>query len=276
MSPDPPTTSRHRAPGRSLRRGLAALTLLSAAVALVGCPGRSTIFFDEGPGQASDRASGKAPAGTLAACKVRDSKRPPLVNPVLWPHLKVCTSRTPRRYLRLGYSRVEGKGAPDVDAERRLRSMLEGVKLGMTDAKGNVKLLGAVRALHQEALHVPALSNRVERNSARLQACDYARFLNTADARRKQGDDACPVYAYDPSMRRETCLFDTQLPAAMWLTSGWECVAFTDTVGEGGSCHRMCSYDDYCTAQAGCTASDFSLIMCALGVCLPDKVAGLL
>ena len=274
MLPDPPATSWKPTTFRGIRHGLGAVTLLTAAAVMVGCPGTSTIFIDEGPGLASDRASGKAPPGTVAACKVRDSKRPPIINPALWKNLKPCTSRTPRRYLRVGFSTT--KGAPDLAAERRLASMMEGVELGMAEAQGNVKILGAIRALQQEAVRVPTLANRVERYSARSQACDYARFLNTADKRRKAADDKCSVYAYDPAERRESCLFDSNVPAGMWLTSGWDCVAFTNTVGEGGSCHRMCAYDDYCSAQAGCTANDFSLVMCALGVCLPDKVAGIL
>ena len=101
-------------------------------------------------------------------------------------------------------------------------------------------------------------------------------FLKTADERRAKSKDACPIKAYDPKVRREVCLLDGNVPEGLWLTAGWDCLAFTGTTGEGDSCHRICNYDDYCAAQSSCTANDFSLVMCALGVCLPDKVAGIL
>jgi hypothetical protein len=51
-------------------------------------------------------------------------------------------------------------------------------------------------------------------------------------------------------------------------------VAFTGTIGEGQSCYRMCEFDDFCAAQVSCASADLDLLLCALGVCLPEKVAG--
>jgi hypothetical protein len=93
---------------------------------------------------------------------------------------------------------------------------------------------------------------------------------------RNSSSDACPAYAFDPKLRREVCLFDPSVKEASWLTSAWGCLAFTDTVGEGASCYRLCGYDDYCEGQVSCSAPDFDLTLCALGVCTPDRVAGIL
>jgi hypothetical protein len=122
----------------------------------------------------------------------------------------------------------------------------------------------------------PKLKARIERMNARTFACDYAYMLNTTRTEyAKVSNDNCPAYAYDPVLRRDVCMFDLRIPEAAWLTSSWSCLAFTDTAGEGESCHRMCAYDDYCASQISCTQPDFDLVMCALGVCMPEEVAGL-
>lgn len=254
------------------RRGLAAMGLAVGAAAVAGCP--ATQFFDEGPGQPTDQASGIAPAGSIAACRVPFTKRPPVVSPTLWEHLKRCQARTPRRYLRIGYGDVRVAG--ETEADRRMAAIIEALKQGASEKDGGVRMLSMLRAVQRQALGEPELSTRVERSSARTFACDYTYLLNTADKEHKRlYPDTCPAYAFDPQARQDTCLFDTTLPEAVWLTSGWSCMAFTDTVGEGGSCYRVCAYDDYCAAQVGCAAPDFDLVLCALGVCTPEKVAGI-
>ena len=56
----------------------------------------------------------------------------------------------------------------------------------------------------------------------------------------------------------------------MWLTSAWSCVTHTGAVGEEQSCYRLCAYDDYCARQVSCAAPDIDLLLCTLGVCLPE------
>jgi len=254
------------------RRALA-LGVMAAGVAVAsGCP--ATQFPDEGPGQPSDWVSGKAPPGLLGVCREALSKRPPLVNPDLWAHLRRCDKKTPRRYLHLGYGTTEGD---DSAADRRMASMLDALRASATEKDGNLKMLSMVRSVQGEFANDPRYASRIERASGRTFACDYAYLFATAEKQRETlGADACPAYAYDPKERREVCLFDMSLREARWLTSAWSCLAFTETVGEGGSCHRLCAYDDHCSAQVGCSAPDFDLSLCALGVCLPEKVAGIL
>jgi hypothetical protein len=200
-------------------------------IAMAGCP--STVFIKEGPGQPTDEASGRAPSGTMGACRVAFSERPPVISKSLWENLSRCTPRTPERYLRIGYGR---------DAEGRRVE----------------------------------LATRVERATGRTFPCDYTYLLNTTDKMYSKlaAGDKCPAYAYDPDKKGNACLFDTSVGESTWLTSAWSCLAFTDTVGEGQSCYRLCEYDDYCAAQVSCAAPDFDLVLCALGVCTPDTKLG--
>jgi hypothetical protein len=256
-----------------IRAVTSAATLSALCVLLVGCP--KTEYFNEGSGQPTDRASGKAPSGSVGACKVPNTKRPPIVSEALWQDLRNCNIRTPRRYLRIGYS---GVPVADAEEEKRMGYIMDALMKAGEEKDGNVQMLTMLRAVQQAAQSDVKLKARVERASGRTFACDYSYLLNTT---RKQYDkinveqDACPAYAYDPKSRRDVCLFDTSVEPARWLTSSWTCLAFTETVGEGGSCHRLCAYDDYCAAQVSCSQSDFDLTMCALGVCMPEQVQAL-
>jgi hypothetical protein len=249
-------------------------TLAALAALLVGCP--KTEYFNEGSGQPTDRASGKAPSGSVGACQVPNTKRPPIVNPALWDNLRVCNTRTPRRYLRLGYSRQQG-GEIEVE-ERRMALVMKALADGTGEKDGNVQVLGMLRAVRQAAATDERLRARVERASGRTFACDYTYLLNTTRKvydKLSVAEDSCSAYAFDPKTRTETCLFDVNLEASRWLTSSWTCLAFTETVGEGASCHRLCAYDDYCSAQVSCSRPDFDLAMCALGVCMPEQIQAL-
>lgn len=253
------------------RRALALLGLVSGVSVAAGCP--ATQFPDEGPGQPSDWASGAAPPGLVGACREPFTKRPAIVNPTLWEHLRRCDSKTPRRYLHLGYGKVDATDDPD---ERRMNAVLEALRNGSSERDGNLKMLGMVRSVKSELGKDPRYTGRIERASGRTFACDYTYLFNTTDKQRASlAEDACPAYAYDPKEHREVCLFDVTVKEARWLTSAWGCLAFTETVGEGQSCHRVCAYDDHCSAQVSCSQPDFDLTLCALGVCLPEKVAGI-
>lgn len=245
-----------------------------AALALIGCP--KTELFDEGRGQPGDRLSGKAPPGSVGACKVLYSKRPPIVNAELWDHLKPCNRRTPRRYLRIGYSGILDKR--DEEEERRLKYVMDALATADDAGNGNVKMRGMLRAVRRAALEDEKLRARVERASGRTFACDYTHLLSTTEKQYRKvsvEEDDCPAYAYDPKLRKDVCLFDTSIETARWLTSAWSCLAHTETLGEGDSCYRLCDYDDYCAAQVSCAQPDFDLVMCTLGVCMPEKAAAI-
>jgi hypothetical protein len=258
-----PSTS-HRLAGAL---GLGALTSLGLA-----CP--ATEFHYEGPGQPGDRASGVPPEGTIAACRVPHAKKPPLVGQSLWDNLKPCNRKTPRRYLRVGYGH-ETEPA-DSEPDRRMASMMEALRTSVDQKDGNVRMLTLLRAVRAQAERDLGLKARLERMSNRTFACDYNYvFLTTErEYQKRTPPDPCPAYVYAPKLREDQCLFDTNLREARWVTSAWSCMAFTLTRGEGESCHRLCAFDDFCAAQVGCAAADFDLLLCALGVCLPEKVAG--
>jgi hypothetical protein len=160
---------------KAIQRLAAAATVAAAAALLVGCP--KTMFFDEGPGEVTDRAAGKAPPGSIGACKVPNTKRPPLVSAELWEHLRECNRRTPRRYLRLGYA-VE-KGERDERAEKRMAAVMEAVRKASTEKDGNLAMVITLREVRRQALDDPKLASRVERASGRTAACDYAYLLST-------------------------------------------------------------------------------------------------
>lgn len=249
-----------------------ALSLL--AVGLCGCPGRTTEFIYEGPGQPSDRATGVVPDGANGVCRLPKSKRPPIVNPELWEHAPVCTEKTPYRFIRVGYGKATGGGDPEAD--RRMALLMDTLKLGATDADGNTKMLRMLRKVQQEGKADVALQSRIQRASGRSFSCDYTYLLNTMrDQQEKLSGSACAATAYDTKARADACIFDTAVPEAKWIASPWGCVAETGTVGEGQSCYRLCAYDDHCAAQVNCAKSDFDLLLCALGVCLPEQSEGL-
>lgn len=246
--------------------------MIVTLVAAAGCP--HTEFPDEGPGQPADWNTGIAPEGSIGVCKEPLSKRPPIVNASLWEHIRRCDRNTPQRYMRLGYGRVD---LPDDPAERRMTNILDALRAGIAEKDGNVRMLGMVRSVQHEVQKDERFTARLDRASHRTFACDYTYLFNTTDKQfHKLSNDPCAAYAYDPKERREVCLFDTNVREATWLTSAWGCLAFTNTIGEGHSCYRLCAYDDYCEGQVSCSAADFDLVLCAMGVCTADKVAGIL
>jgi len=258
--------------GRRLRRRLATALMATGLLSLAGCP--RTVFYDEGPGQPSDRASGKAPPGSVGACKVPDTARPVLVDEQLWRNLDPCNKRTPRRYLRIGYR----PDAVDASGVARKQLILEGLEAASKEDAGNIKMVTMLRTIRRIAEQDEYLKSRVERASGRSQPCDYAYlFSTTREHYEKVGDDAsgCAAKVFDPKLRRDRCLFDENLPQTRWLTSAWSCLAFTETVGEGSSCYRLCAFDDHCAAQTSCAQPDFDLMLCTLGICMPEAVAGI-
>ena len=157
---------------------------------------------------------------------------------------------------------------------KEIRKALREAKL---EKDGNARMLRLLRTVHRWAQEDDELRVRLERASGRPFPCDYTHLFDTVEptyAKLAKGE-SCTAWAYDPRRQAEQCLFDTRLEEAVWLTSVWGCMAFTETRGEGESCYRLCDYDDYCAAQVACAAADFDLVLCALGVCLPEKVAGI-
>jgi hypothetical protein len=91
---------------------------------------------------------------------------------------------------------------------------------------------------------------------------------------RLEDGNTCSVEVYNQKQRKEECLFDTSREDAVWISSAWDCVAQTNELGDEQSCHRLCAYDDYCTRQVSCAAADVDLLLCVLGVCLPEQRQG--
>lgn len=258
-------------PKRTVRIDLGtglALGALGAAslafAALAGCS--STEFHNEGPGQPYNRASGAVPIGTVGVCKRPFTRRPPLVNPVLWEHAKVCKSDTPKGFVRLGYGHES-----NTEAQRKIERMMEVLREGPKEDGGNTTVLAMLRTIRTEGENDKWLRDRVQRESTRTAACDFTYFLNTMEgqAQRLKNGDRCATYAYDQVDKQEVCLFDTKVEEAVWLTSAWACTTQSGVIGKGESCHKLCAFDDYCTSQASCTAPDIDLALCALGVCVP-------
>jgi hypothetical protein len=248
---------------------------LALGGAAAACTSASTELINEGPGQPSDRASGVVPDGSVGACRVRQSKRPPLVSETLWEHLRYCSEKTPRRFLRLGYGTL---GEPiDAPAERRMQAVMEALQKSPDEQDGNLRMLSLLRTARAEAREVGELATRVERASSRTFACDYKALFNTMEQQYAELEGQtrpCPTQVYDPIVRSDVCLFDQSLAETAWLTSSWDCFARTGTPGEGASCYRLCAYDDHCAAQVSCASADYDLILCSLGVCMPDKYEG--
>lgn len=236
---------------------------LSAAV---GCA--STEFFYEGPGQPSDKASGSVPTGMIGVCRRPFTQKPPIVNPVLWEHAKPCSTATPQGFIRLGYGHERGNVE---NANAKVAKMMEALKEGPKQDSGNTKVLAALRTIRNEGELDPWLKDRVSKQSARTEVCDFTYLMNTmeGESTKLKAGDKCAAHAYDQKDRKEVCLFDTGVEEAVWLTSTWACMTHTGEVGKGESCHRLCAYDDYCARQVSCAAPDVDLALCALGVCLP-------
>ena len=259
-------------PNLPVKGWLAPLLLL--ALALGGCPSTTTEFIYEGPGQPSDRASGKVPEGAIGVCKRPDGKRPPIVSEATWDHAPLCTPKTPLRFIRLGYGNT--KLDPNDPAEPRMTSMMDTLKTSGTDPDGNTKMLRMLRSVQQEAKNDVNLQSRLQRASGRSFSCDYTYMLNTTSKEQAKlaGGNKCPAQAFDTKVKKETCLFNEQAPEAMWLTSAWGCASELTAAGTAQSCYRLCAYDDHCAEQVNCAVPDFDLLLCALGVCLPEKTLG--
>lgn len=264
-------------PARS-RIAFAARSLLWAGALgclFAGCA--QTEFFNEGPGVPAERATGSVPPGTLGVCKRIDTKRPPLVDKTLWDDAKLCTQRSPKGFIRLGYGDVEADEALQAETDVRMERMLQALRDAQDPKGGNLRFVSMLRQLRDLSLRDQVLRDRVERDSAREDACDYSYLLNTMQAARLRlsSKDPCAARAYDAPLRDELCIFDTSRAEAVWVSSAWDCVTHTEAVGSEQSCHRMCAYDDYCARQVSCAAADLDLLLCALGVCLPEKREGI-
>ncbi|WP_437737805.1 hypothetical protein [Sorangium sp. So ce1335] len=249
------------------------LLALSATAGGAGCA--STEYVNEGPGQPTPRASGSLPPGAVGVCKQPFTKRPPIVSEELWAHAKPCTPRTPPSYIRIGYAK-DGAAGTDPEAEQLVQRVLEALAEGTKPDGGNNQVMGAIRAVRAYAARKDELRARIVRDSASEQTCDVTYLLNTMSAARSKlsGGEACTAEVFDPETRAEACLFDTKRPEGLWLSSGWSCMTFTGALGTEASCHQLCGYDDYCARQVYCAAGDVNLLLCTLGVCLPEPSAG--
>lgn len=246
--------------------GLMTVSFLGAA--LVGAAGcGSTQFHEEGPGQPDGRTYGAVPAGMVGVCKRPFSMQPEVVSDVMWEHAEECHANTPKDFLRIGYGNLNNE--PD-KARAKHKRIMEALRQGEED---NIAVLNVLRAVRDEALDDPWLKDRVSRESARPEACDFSYLLGVMHDRSIQlrpGSDPCAVYAYDQADRQEICMFDTEVQQAVWLSSSWACMTRTGTMGKGESCHKLCAFDDYCSKQVSCAQADIDLALCALGVCLPE------
>lgn len=236
-----------------------------------GCVSK-TEFPYEGPGHLSDRASGQVPEGSIGVCKLPVSKRPPIVDEKLWEDTRPCTAKTSPRTIRLGYGAGIAGAETDEEADKNVERLLAALRDSKKDDAGNNPISLAMRNLREASLRDPLLRDRVARDAGRSGACDYAYLLGSmARERSKLAQGArCAVAAYDPKAHADACLFDTSREEAVWLSGSFPCVAHTGALGEEASCFRLCGYDDYCAKQVSCAAPDIDLLLCALGVCLPD------
>jgi len=246
-----------------------------AVGAALGACATSTQFYNEGPGTPPDRATGTVPDGVNGVCRMPNTARPLIVDDKLWEHARVCTPKTPTRFIRIGYTPV---AAPtEAEALKEQEKLLATLKDGEREEGGNNALTALMRGLHERGLKDPILHDRVSRQTTHDGICDYSYLLNTmAKAHDKLAKgDKCATRAYDTTARAETCLFDTSHQEAVWLTSSWTCVTHTGALGEESSCFRLCAYDDYCAKHVSCSSPDIDLLLCALGVCVPEQRAGI-
>lgn len=234
----------------------------------------STEFFNEGPGQPSDRATGTVPPGSIGVCKRSGTRRPPLVSERLWEDARPCTGRTPASFIRLGYGHSSDGG--DVETDAQMAKTMQIVAEAARGDAGRPAFTGMMRGLREQAAKDPWMRDRVFHPSATTGSCDIASLLATMQVERGKIDrgDRCAAYAYDSKLRGETCIFDAARDEVVWLTSAWSCVTHTGALGEAQSCYRLCAYDDYCARQVSCAAPDLDLLLCTLGVCLPEAREG--
>lgn len=255
-----------------IKLGLVAVGVVSVLAS--GCA-TSTEFYYEGPGTPPDRSTGTVPDGVNGVCRLPNTARPLIVDEKLWEHARTCTPRTPARFIRLGYAPVAA--ASEADALKEQEKLLGTLKEGAKDEGGNNALVALMRSLHERGLKDPLLRDRVSRQTTHDGICDYTYLLNTMSKQREKlaKGDKCATKAYDTTTRAETCVFDTTHEEAVWLTSSWSCVTHTGALGEESSCFRMCAYDDYCAKHVSCATPDVDLLLCAMGVCVPEQRAGL-
>jgi hypothetical protein len=250
------------------------ISLLAVGAVVAGCA-TSTQFFYEGPGQPPDRATGTVPEGVNGVCRLADTARPIIVDEKLWEHARVCTPRTPARFIRLGYRPVN---APtEAEALKEQEKVLQAIKDGEKEEGGNNTLVALMRNLHDRGLKDPFLRDRVSRQTTRDYICDYTYLLNTMSRQHDKltKGEKCAAKAYDTEAKTEVCLFDTSHQEAVWMTSSWGCVTHTGELGTESSCFRLCAYDDYCAKHVACATPDVDLLMCSLGVCVPEARAGI-
>lgn len=251
---------------RGLHR-IAALALMAIGGSLGTASCASTEYFVEPPGEAAGQGGKAVPSGMIGVCKRADTKRPPVVSEALWEHARPCTPRTPPEHLRLGYSEKD-----DPEVEKQNETILNGLKEGQKEDGGNVAMLATVRGVRQRAVDLPTLRDRVSRDTTTGGSCDFTYLLNTmSKAREKIEHDSCSAEVYDVVEQKQVCLFDSGKPDATWLTSGWACLMNVRALGSDQSCHRLCAYDDYCMKQVSCAGADVDLLLCAMGICLPQQ-----
>lgn len=241
------------------------------AAALAGAAGCGTTeFHSEGPGQPDYRTYGAVPVGMVGVCKRPFSMQPDIISDVIWEHADDCRTTTPRDYLRIGYGNTTKDPAADrAKHQRIMKALYDG-------EEENIAILSMLRAVRGEALDDPWLKDRVSRESARREACDFSYLLNRMREQNlliRPDADPCAVYAYDQFERVESCLFETEVEQAVWTTSAWACMTRTGNIGKGESCHKVCAFDDYCASQVSCAQADLDLALCALGVCVPEADA---
>lgn len=248
-----------------VRIAAVAFMALGGTVGTASCA--STEYHAEPPGEAAGPNGNAVPSGAIGVCKRADSKRPPVVSEALWEHTRPCTPRTPPEHIRLGYSEKNDPGV-----EQQNDAILNGLKEGQKEDGGNNAMLSTVRGLRQRAVDIPTLRDRVSRDTTSGGTCDFTYLLNTmSKAREKIEHDSCTAEVYDAKERKEVCLFDASKPEASWLTSGWACLMNVRSLGSDQSCHRLCAYDDYCMRQVSCAGADVDLLLCAMGICLPQQ-----
>jgi hypothetical protein len=210
----------------------------------------------------------------LGVCRVANTARPVVVDETLWQHAPGCMPNTPSSFLRLGFTPTSSSNEGDAiqEQERYLAALRDGAKT----EEGNNRIVSLVRALHERGLRDPSLHNRVSVQTTRDGICDYSYLLSTMASQHDKlaNGDKCTAHTYDVATRSDACLFDRKSPEGVWLTSSWACVAHTGALGEAESCYRLCGYDDYCAKQVSCSEPDIDLLLCALGVCIPEPRAG--
>lgn len=248
-----------------LRIAALAFMAFGGSVGTASCA--ATEYHSEPPGEPAGQGGNTVPSGMIGVCKRADTKRPPIVSEALWEHARPCTPRTPPEHVRLGYSEKD-----DAGVESQNEAILNGLKEGQKEDGGNNAMLSTVRGVRQRAVDIPTLRDRVSRDTTGGGTCDFTYLLNTmSKSREKIERDSCTAEVYDATERRQVCLFDSAKPEASWLTSGWACLMNVRALGSDQSCHRLCAYDDYCAKQVSCAGADIDLLLCAMGICLPQQ-----